>query len=82
MEVLRVASVTEQEMMKLTTQQVKHVLALCGIGFKDRVSARKKVEEGAILERELKCKVCMERVIDCVFLGCGHLMAYTCCGQK
>jgi len=82
LEVLCVAPVTEQEMLKLTTQQVKHVLMLCGVGFKDRVSARRKVEEGAILEKEHKCKVCMERVIDCVFLGCGHLMTCTCCGQK
>jgi E3 ubiquitin-protein ligase XIAP/baculoviral IAP repeat-containing protein 2/3 len=37
---------------------------------------------GTILEKEHKCKVCMERMIDCVFLGCGHLMACTCCGQK
>merc|ERR550517_447104 len=82
LEVLRVAPVTDQQMMKLTTQQVKHVLTLCGVGFKDRVSARRMVEEGAILEKEDKCKVCMERVIDCVFLGYGHLMTCTCCGQK
>ena len=82
LEVLCVALVTEQEMIKLTTQQVKHVLRLCGIGFKDRVSARRRMEESAILEKEQRCKVCMERVIDCVFPGCGHLMACTCCGQK
>ena len=82
LEVLCVAPVTEQEMAKLTTQQVKRVLTLCSIGFKDRVSARRRMEEGAILEKELKCKVCMERVIDCVFLSCGHLMTCTCCGQK
>merc|ERR1712038_323582 len=74
LEVLCVAPVTEQEMMKLTTQQVKRVLALCGIGFKNRVSVRRKVKEGAILEKEHKCKVCMERGTDCVFLRCGHLM--------
>jgi len=82
LQVLCVAPVTEQEMMKLTTQQVKHVLMLCGVGFKDRVSARRRIEEGAILEKDHKCKVCMERVIDCVFLECGHLMTCTCCGQK
>merc|ERR1712038_1649819 len=69
LQVLCVVPVTEQEMMKLTTQQVKHVLTLCGVGFKDRVSARRRMEEGAILEKEHKCKVCMEKVIDCVFLG-------------
>jgi len=82
LEVLTVAPVTEQEMMKLTTQQIKQVLTLCGIGFKDRVSARRRIEEGTIMEKENKCKVCMERVIDSVFLSCGHLMACTCCGQK
>jgi len=82
LEVVSVTPVTEQDMMKLTTQQVKHVLTLCGIGFKDRVSARGRMEEGALLEKEHKCKVCMERVVDCVFLSCGHLMACTCCARK
>ena len=82
LKVLCIAPVTEQQMMKLTTQQVKHILTLCGVGFKERVFARRRVEEDAILEKEHKCKVCMERVIDCVFLGCGHLMTCTCCGQK
>merc|ERR1712130_359511 len=36
LEVLSVAPVTEQEMMKLTTQQVKRLLSMCGIGFKDQ----------------------------------------------
>ena len=82
LEVLCIAHVTEQEMLKLTTQQVKNFLMLCGIGFKDRVSSRTKIEEGTILEMEHKCKVSMERVIDCVFLDCGHLMTCTCCGHK
>ena len=42
LEVLCVAPVTEKEMMKLTTQQVKRFLILCGIGFKDRISARRR----------------------------------------
>merc|ERR1712130_429190 len=82
LQVLSVAPVTKQEMMRLTTWQVKRLLSMCGIGFKDRVLARRKMEEGAIQEKEHKCKVCMERVIDCVFLNCGHLMVCTCCGQK
>merc|ERR1712130_226328 len=82
LKVLSVAPVTEREMMRLTNQQVKRLLAICGIGFKDRVAARRKMEEDAIQEREHKCKVCMERVIDCVFLNCGHLMTCSCCGEK
>ena len=82
LEVLCIAPVTEQEVMKFTTQQVKHVLTLCGIGLKDKVSARRRMKEGAVLEKEHKCKVCMEREIDCVFLRCGHLMTCTFCGQK
>merc|ERR1712130_914707 len=82
LQVLSVAPVTEQEMMRLNTWQVKRLLSMCGIGFKDRVAARRKMEEGAIQEKAHKCKVCMERVIDCVFLNCGHLMTCTCCGEK
>ena len=77
LQVLSVAPVTEREMMRLTNQQVKRLLTMCGIGFKDRVLARRKMEE-----KEHKCLVCMERVIDCVFLNCSHLMACTCCGEK
>ena len=82
LEVLSVANVTEQDMMKLTTKQIKQVLNLCGVGFKDRVFARRRLEESAMLEKEQKCKVCMEKVVDCVFINCGHLMTCTCCGDK
>ena len=82
LEVLSVANVTEQDMMKLTTKQIKQVLNLCGVGFKDRVFARRRLEESAMLEKEKKCKVCMEKVVDCVFINCGHLMTCTCCGEK
>ena len=80
MQVLSVAPVTEEEMMRLTTQQVKRLLTMCGIGLKDKVAARRKMEEGAFQEH--KCKVCMVRVIDCVFLNCGHLITCTRCGEK
>ena len=49
--------------MKLATQQAKRVLALCA---KDRISGRRRVEEGAIQENGHNCKVCKN--IDCVFL--------------
>merc|ERR1712226_1601876 len=54
LQVLSVANVTEQDMMKLTTKQIKQVLNLCGVGFKARVFARRRLEESAVLEKEQK----------------------------
>jgi hypothetical protein len=28
------------------------------------------------------CKVCMDAVIDCVLLDCGHMVTCTQCGKK
>ena len=32
-------------------------------------------------ESEL-CKICMDAVIDCVLLDCGHMVACTQCGKQ
>ena len=44
---------------RLTSKEIKQVLALCRVSFKDRVAARRSVEEGEILKKEQKCKVCI-----------------------
>merc|ERR1711963_939072 len=58
-------------------QQVLEVLSVAQVTEQERMKLE---EEGTVLEH--KCKVCMERVIDCVFLNCGHLMTCISCGQK
>ena len=49
---------------RLTSKEIKQVLALCRVSFKDRVAARRSVEEGEILKKEQKCKVCILFIIS------------------
>ena len=35
---------------RLTSKEIKQVLALCRVSFKDRVAARRSLEEGEILK--------------------------------
>ena len=44
---------------RLTRKEIKQVLALCGLRFKDWVAARRMLKDGEILEKEQKCKVCL-----------------------
>ena len=67
---------------RLTSKEIKQVLALCRVSFKDRVAARRSLEEGEILKEEQKCKVCANNLIDSVFLPCGHIMTCTLCGLQ
>ena len=36
---------------------------------------------GADSENEL-CKICMDAIIDCVLLECGHMVTCTSCGRR
>ena len=76
------ALVWELDLTRLSGKIIKQVLMLCGNCCKDRVAARRTVEEGGILEKEQKWKMCRENPIDSVFLPCGHMMTCTQCGSK
>ena len=64
----------------MTRKDIKQVLALCGLRFKDWVAARRMLKDGEILEMEQRCKVCLDNMIDSVFLPCGHMMTCIICG--
>merc|ERR1712217_463488 len=81
-EVLQVVLVSELDLDSLTRKEIKQVLALCGVSFKDRVAARRTQEERDILKEKHKCQVCTNNLMDSVFLPCGHMMTCTCCGLK
>ena len=49
---------------RLTSKEIKQVPALCRVSFKDRVAARRSLEEGEILKEEQKCKVCTLYIIS------------------
>ena len=48
---------------RLTSKEIKQVLALCGVSFKDRVAARRTLEEREILKEKQKCQVCILCII-------------------
>ena len=69
-------------LVRLTRKETKQVLTLCGLRFKAWVAARRMLKDGEILEMEQKCKVCLDNLIDSVFLPCGHMMTCITCGFK
>jgi len=81
-EVLQVVLVSELDLDRLTSKEIKQVLADCGVSFKDRVAARRTLEEWEILKERQKCQVCTNNLMDSVFLPCGHMMTCTLCGLK
>merc|ERR1711962_1630881 len=81
-EVLQVVLVPELDLDRLTSKEIKQVLTLCGVSFKERVAARRTLEEWEILKEKQKCQVCTNNLMDSVFLPCGHMMTCTCCGLK
>merc|ERR1712130_320371 len=80
---------TEDVHLKLSERRMREVLQLCGVEISEDANEEKLLELLRQHQHKLaeddeasKCKVCMERVIDCVFLNCGHLMTCSCCGEK
>merc|ERR1712223_2176678 len=80
----KVDLVSEFDLAKLTKKEFKRMLKLCGLQFKTGVTARRMLllQGGEILEKEPKCKVCLDNNIDSVFLPCGHMMTCIQCGSK
>ncbi|XP_068215289.1 E3 ubiquitin-protein ligase RNF34 [Palaemon carinicauda] len=87
---------TEDDIRRLSIRQCKEVLAfhrvnLSGVRekseltnkiiilWKDYQASRQSVDS---LPEELVCKICMDNVIDCVLLECGHMVACTQCGKQ
>ena len=70
------------DLARLTRKEIKQVLALCGLRFKDWVAARRTSKDGEIMEKEQRCKVCLDNMIDSVFLPCGHMMTCIICGSN
>jgi len=80
----KVDLVSELDLAKLTKKEFKRMLKLCGLQFKTGVTARRMLllQGGEILEKDPKCKVCLDNNIDSVFLPCGHMMTCIQCGSK
>ncbi|KAK7068995.1 hypothetical protein SK128_004022 [Halocaridina rubra] len=86
----------EEDIHGLSIRQCKEILALHRVNlsgvrekselinkviilWKDYKNSQQDVEG---LPEELVCKICMDSVIDCVFLECGHMVACTQCGKQ
>merc|ERR1712107_476906 len=70
-EVLQVVLVSELDLDRLTSKEIKQVLALCGVSFKDRVAARRAQEEREILKEKHKCQVCILYIITHIIIMQG-----------
>ncbi|XP_066956207.1 E3 ubiquitin-protein ligase RNF34-like [Macrobrachium rosenbergii] len=87
---------TQEDINRLSIRQCKELLAfhrvnLSGVRekselinkieilWKDYQASRQNVDA---LPEELVCKICMDSVIDCVLLECGHMVACTQCGKQ
>ncbi|KAG0729986.1 E3 ubiquitin-protein ligase RNF34 [Chionoecetes opilio] len=87
---------SEEEIRRLTVKQCKELLALhrvnySGVREKSELLSKIKIlwedhrtsqQELENLPEELLCKICMDGVIDCVLLECGHMVACTQCGKQ
>ena len=60
---------------RLTSKEIKQVLALCGVSFKDRVAARRTQEEREILKEKHKCQVCILYIITNIIKMPGVYMS-------
>ena len=65
---------------RLTSKEIKQVLALYGVSFEDRVAARRTLEERKILKEKHKCQVCILYIITHVIIMQGvytlHIISY------
>ncbi|XP_071541068.1 uncharacterized protein [Panulirus ornatus] len=87
---------SEEDIHRLSVRQCKEILALHRVsysGVREKSELLNKIEllwrdyqnsrqdvDG--LPEELVCKICMDSVIDCVLLECGHMVACTQCGKQ
>lgn len=85
----------ESDITSLSVLELKQILAANFIDYRGccekqelvnkvtRLYQSQQTEQskGEETDRDL-CKICMDRIIDCVFLDCAHLVACTKCGKQ
>jgi len=86
----------EGDISSLSVLELKQILAANFIDYRGCCEKKELINKVTMLyqsqQTELKtdgdksdrdlCKICMDRIIDCVFLDCAHLVACTKCGKK
>ncbi|XP_045617445.1 uncharacterized protein [Procambarus clarkii] len=87
---------SEEDIRRLNVRQCKEILSLHRVnysGVREKSELFKKIEilwrdyqnsqqDVETLPEELVCKICMDSIIDCVLLECGHMVACTQCGKQ
>lgn len=88
---------SEEQLQQLTARQLKLILTRNFVDYKgccerdelmDKVvrlwREKKKINEQNLddIPDENLCKICMESVIDCVLLECGHMVSCVNCGKR
>ena len=86
----------ESELHELSAKQMKDLLAMNRVNFKGVVERdellkivtrvwrqhMKATEEKDTMEDSDLCKICMDSVVDCVMLECGHMCTCINCGKQ
>lgn len=88
---------SEVQIRQLSARQLKVLLARNFVDFKGCCERDELMQKVLRLWREKKeaqklslddisdenlCKICMEKVIDCVLLECGHMISCVACGKR
>lgn len=87
---------SEEDISRLSVRQCKELLALHRVnysGMREKSELIKKIEilwrdyqnsqqDIEAVPEEMVCKICMDSIIDCVLLECGHMVACTQCGKQ
>lgn len=88
---------SEEQLQHLTARQLKLILTRNFVDYKGCCEREELMEKVLRLWREKKkineqnlddipdenlCKICMESVIDCVLLECGHMVSCVNCGKR
>lgn len=88
---------SEDQIRQLSARQLKVLLARNFVDFKGCCERDELMQKVLRLWREKKeaqklsledisdenlCKICMEKVIDCVLLECGHMISCVACGKR
>lgn len=86
-----------EQIQDLSVMQLKLLLTRNFVNYKGCVEKEELIEKAKRLWANLQenkkqnadeisdaniCKICMENVIDCVLLECGHMVACTHCGKR
>ncbi|CAF4559249.1 unnamed protein product [Rotaria socialis] len=70
----------EDNIEDLNIRQLKELLAANFVDYKGCLERTEQLDDTTACDSEL-CKICMDAIVDCVFLDCGHMVTCVKCGK-